>query len=693
LDPTLETDTAVDQYRALLDVAESISRNRDLPALFEDLAQRLRGVVPFEYLNLVLHVPERDTMRLRVLTSTRPAEPSFLETPVDETPSGLVWQTQRPLVIHDIDQETRYPKIMQLLRGHGVRSCCVLPLTTAQRRLGAMGLGGAEPSAFARADLEFLAQVARQVAVAVENVLNYEAAQCYQGELARQRDRVQVVLDVTNAMVANLDLRELFQAVSELLRRLIRHEYASLVLVDPAKGQLRLEALDFPGSNSQIHEVQMASLEDSPAADAMRTRQPLLLNRIDVERFPSEIVRRLLAEGLQSAVCIPLLRGDRALGTLNVASMREAAFTPDDVALLTQIGNELAIAVENALAFRQIEELKDKLAEEKLYLEDEIRTEYDFEEIVGDSQSLKRVLRDVETVAPTDSTVLIQGESGTGKELIARAIHNLSGRRQRTFVKVNCAAIPTGLIESELFGHEKGAFTGAISQKIGRFELADKGTLFLDEIGDIPLELQPKLLRVLQEREFERLGSTRTVKVDIRLVTATNRDLSQMIASREFREDLFYRLNVFPITLPPLRERREDIPLLARYFTQKYARRMNRGIETIPSEAMEALTNWNWPGNVRELENLIERAVILTRGAALHVPLAELRNGGEAAATTGTPTTLEEAEREHILRGLRESKWVVGGPVGAAARLGLKRTTLQSRMKKLGITLRKENLR
>ena len=428
LDPRLETDTAVDQYRALLDVAESISRNRDLPALFEDLAQRLRGVVPFEYLNLVLHVPERNTMRLRVLTSTRPAEPSFLETPVEETPSGWVWQTQRPLVIHDIDQETRYPKIMQLLREHGVRSCCVLPLTTAQRRLGAMGLGGAEPSAFAHADLEFLAQAARQVAVAVENVLNYEAAQCYQAELARQRDRVQMVLDVTNAMVANLDLRELFQAVSELLRRLIRHEYASLVLVDPAKGQLRLEAFDFPGSNSQIHEVQMASLEDSPAADAMRTRQPLLLNRIDVERFPSEIVRRLLDEGLQSAVCIPLLRGDRALGTLNVASMREAAFTPDDVALLTQIGNELAIAVENALAFRQIEGLKDKLAEEKLYLEDEIRTEYDFEEIVGESQSLKRVLRDVETVAPTDSTVLIQGESGTGKELIARAIHNLSAR-------------------------------------------------------------------------------------------------------------------------------------------------------------------------------------------------------------------------------------------------------------------------
>ena len=681
-----DTDTAVDQYRALLEVSESIALNRDLPGLFQDLAQRLHRVVRFEYLNLVLYVPERNTMRLRVLTATSPVEPYFLETAVEETPSGLVWQTQQPLVIHDIDAETRYPKITQFLRAHSVRSICVLPLTTAQQRLGAMGLGSADVSAYDCADLEFLQQVARQVAVAVENVLNYESAQSYQQQLARERDRLQVVLDVTNAMVANLDLRELFQTASESLRRLIRHEYASLVLYDPAKGQFRLEALDFPGGNSFVHEEHPPSLEDSPAAYALRTRQPLILDRLEAERFPSEITRRLLAFGVQSAVCIPLLRGDRALGTLNVASTRQAAFGPNDVELLTQIGNELAIAVENALAYLQIEELKDKLSEEKLYLEDEIRTEYDFEEIVGDSQSLTRVLRDVETVAPTSSTVLIQGESGTGKELIARAIHNLSERRQRTFVKVNCAAIPTGLLESELFGHEKGAFTGAISQKIGRFELADKGTLFLDEIGDIPLELQPKLLRVLQEREFERLGSTRTVKVDIRLVTATNRDLGQMIANREFRDDLFYRLNVFPITLPPLRERREDIPLLVRYFTQKYARRMNRQIETIPSEAMDALTNWNWPGNVRELENFIERAVILTRGSSLHVPLAELRNGSpDVPAAPAALTTLEEAERQHILKALRESNWMVGGPAGAAAKLGLKRTTLQSRMQKLGI--------
>lgn len=460
-------------------------------------------------------------------------------------------------MIQDVEQEERFPRVMEAMRAHGVRSCCVLPLTTAQRRLGALGLGSVQPSAYEGADLEFLCRIARQVAVAVENVLNYERAQSYQEQLARERDRLQVLLEVTNAMVSNLDLGGLFQTASEALRLLIRHEYASLVVHDASKGELRLEALDFPGGPSVIREGQAGPLEDSPAARAMQSRQPLILSRPDLEHYKSEIARRLLDVGMQSAVCVPLLRGDRALGSLNVVSTREPAFGPNDIELLTHIANELAIAVENALAFRQIQEFKDKLAEEKLYLEDEIRTEYDFEEIVGESQSLRRVLRDVETVAPTDSSVIILGESGTGKELIARAIHNLSGRRQRTFVKVNCAAIPTGLLESELFGHEKGAFTGAISQKIGRFELADKGTLFLDEIGDIPLELQPKLLRVLQEREFERLGSTRTVKVDIRLVTATNRDLPQMVANREFRGDLFYRLNVFPITLPPLREFRD----------------------------------------------------------------------------------------------------------------------------------------
>jgi formate hydrogenlyase transcriptional activator len=372
---------------------------------------------------------------------------------------------------------------------------------------------------------------------------------------------------------------------------------------------------------------------------------------------------------------------------LVVASLQVETFPQKDAHLLQHVANQIAIAVENAIAFGQIVDKANKLSEEKLYLQDEIRTEYNFEEIIGESAGLKRILEQVQIAAPTDSTILIQGETGTGKELIARAIHNLSARRERTLVKVNCAAIPMGLLESELFGHEKGAFTGAIAQRIGRFELANGGTLFLDEVGDIPLELQHKLLRVLQEQEFERLGSARTIHVDVRLVAATNADLTEKVGEKQFRQDLYYRLNVFPITIPPLRERKEDIPLLVRYFAQKYARRMKKPIDTIPTKAMKALVDYHWPGNVRELENVIERAVILSRGSELEISLSEFKELTKPvpASSSDGLFTLEQAEREHILRALGETDWVIGGPAGAAARLGMKRTTLQSLMRKLGI--------
>jgi formate hydrogenlyase transcriptional activator len=371
------------------------------------------------------------------------------------------------------------------------------------------------------------------------------------------------------------------------------------------------------------------------------------------------------------------------LGVLALSRFAPVPFTPDEIDFMTQIARQVAIAVENALAYREIAELKEKLAQEKLYLEDEIRGEMDFEGIVGQSSGLRHVLQMVETVAGSDSTVLLLGETGTGKELIARAIHERSRRKDRTFVKLNCAAIPTGLLESELFGHEKGAFTGAISQKIGRLELADRGSLFLDEVGDIPPEMQPKLLRALQEREFERLGSTHTKRVDVRLVAATNRNLEKMVEEREFRNDLYYRLNVFPIRIPPLRERPEDIPLLVHYFTQKYSRRMEKQIESIPAAALNKLMGWHWPGNIRELENFVERAVILTRGSALQFPIDELKNGTTHSAA---PVIRSSNERDEIVRVLKASKGQVGGPNGAAARLGLKRTTLISRMKKLGIS-------
>jgi formate hydrogenlyase transcriptional activator len=481
-------------------------------------------------------------------------------------------------------------------------------------------------------------------------------------------------------------LHSLLNAISASLRRVIHHEYTSLAVFDSGTENMRVLALDFPQGKGLMREDLIVQLEGSMAGKAFRTRQPLVLDRNAMDEFDSPTSRLMRAEGVRSVVCMPLITHDRALGTLSLASLRDSAFQQGDVDLLAQVASQVAIAVENALAFQEIAELKNKLAQEKLYLEDEIRSEMNFDEIIGECASLRAVLKQVETVAPTNSTVLITGETGTGKELIARAIHNLSPRRERTFVKVNCAAIPTGLLESELFGHERGAFTGAIAQRIGRFELANGGTIFLDEIGDIPLELQPKLLRVLQEQEFERLGSTHTTRVNVRMVAATNRNLAEMVAARTFRSDLYYRLRVFPILMPPLRERQGDIPSLVRYFVEKHARRMNRKVETIPAETLEQLVHYPWPGNIRELENLIERAVIVSPGPVLRVPLGELRSSTE---TVGESQTLRAAEREHILKALETTKWVLAGPRGAAARLGMKRTTLQSKMRKLGIEKQK----
>ncbi|HEY2838391.1 MAG TPA: sigma 54-interacting transcriptional regulator, partial [Pirellulales bacterium] len=517
-----------------------------------------------------------------------------------------------------------------------------------------------------------------------------ENAEKYQRQLARERDRLQVLLEITNVLVSELDIRELFPSITACLRRVMPSEYSSLALLAEDGKELRNYALVFEGNPGIIPQGAHAALDATPAGRAVETRLPVVMDAHDLAQFNSPLAQRLLEGGLKSLCCIPLITRNRVLGTLNIGSTKESAFLPPDVDFLSQVAGQAAIAIENATAFQQIAELKDQLAEEKLYLQDEIRTEQNFGEIIGDEPAFRRVLDQVATVAPTDASVMILGETGTGKELIARAIHDLSGRRERTFVKLNCAAIPTGLLESELFGHEKGAFTGAISQKIGRFELAHQGTLFLDEVGDIPPELQPKLLRVLQEQEFERLGGTKTIKVDVRMLAATHRDLAKMVGDGHFRQDLYYRLNVFPLMLPPLRERRDDIPRLVRHFTQQFARRMGRRIETITSEVMEALVRYSWPGNVRELQNVIERAVILSPGSVLQVPLSDLKTVPEQAPSQASqenlPVTLVDAERDHILAALQEAGWVLGGPKGAAARLGMKRSTLHWKMQKLGIT-------
>ena len=535
------------------------------------------------------------------------------------------------------------------------------------------------------------------------NDMNAEA------ELQRQNERLHLLLNLTSQITSNLDLREVLRAISATARERMLSDLAGIALPDEASGKFRIYALDLPEGPGIVREGMLISSVGA-GRTAFETLKPTIANTSNPDDFsPEEQAHNsLLTE--QKTVCnIPLVSRGRALGILRVGRTAERPYDADEIDFLRLIGGQIAIAIENALAYEEITRLNNKLAEEKLYLEEEFRSEMGFEQIIGSSPALKHVLQLVETVAPSDSTVLLLGETGTGKELIARAIHERSRRKERTFVKLNCAAIPTGLLESELFGHEKGAFTGAISQKVGRMELADQGTLFLDEVGDIPAEIQPKLLRVLQEREFERLGSTHTRKVNVRIVAATNRNLEQMVADREFRNDLYYRLNVFPIRIPPLRDRREDIPLLVGYFVQKCAKQMQKRIEAVPVSVMKGLTAWDWPGNIRELENFVERAVILTRGKSLEAPLGELRKYKKDEPAQATAPRSEDdiarivretvaslkgksPESEHskklhdeIVRVLTECKGRVGGAEGAAARMGISRTTLISRMKRLEI--------
>jgi formate hydrogenlyase transcriptional activator len=672
------------EYQALLEVSESITLHRDLPGLFHDLFQRLPRLVSFDSLSLILHNPERNTMRVHIVEMEGRAQMDVVERLIEDSPSGFVWETQQPLVVADTGQQVRFPEAMASFRASGIKSFCILPLTTAHRRLGSIAFGNKNDDAYGRADLEFFRLIARQVAVAVDNALSQSENQRYQQELAQERNRLRLLLTLNNNVISNLELRALLRAISNGVRGVMHCDYTSVTIPEPGRNEVRVYARNFSDVERSQREEIVILAKNSISAEVMRGGEPLLLDHAALSRFESPN-NQLRAVGLQSVCFLPLIsRNKRIVGTLNVGSMQENAFDESDLEFLKQVAAQIAIAIDNALSYSQVDEARQQLAEERMYLTEEIQSEYNFEEIVGDSIALRAVLDHVKTVGPTDSTVLILGETGTGKELIARAIHSISSRRERTFVKVNCAAIPLGLLESELFGHEKGAFTGAISQKIGRFELAHEGTLFLDEIGDIPLELQPKLLRVLQEQEFERLGSTRTIRVKLRMIAATSQDLPAMVADRSFRSDLYYRLNVFPITLPPLREREGDVPLLARYFVDKYARQMNKRIDTVAPETMEMLTQYHWPGNLRELQNFIERAVILTRGRTLTPPLSELQHrAGPPVSRLGT---LAEGEREHIMKALAEANWVLGGPGGAAERLGLKRTTLFYKMRRLGIT-------
>jgi formate hydrogenlyase transcriptional activator len=648
----------------------------DCDAAEDVLTKELHQVAHFDYLHLIAFENATQVVSWELLhVNGRTVDVSDREGFLRESPTDEVHQSQQPFVTANWQQEQCFPKHREFLNQLGIVSTCSLPLARGERRLGVLSLGSMRAGAYPENETRFLQLVADQLALVLDAAVNFHSSELLQ-------DRLKLILDMTNQVVSNLELSELLHAISASVRQVMGCDAAAVMLPDEEGKHLRVHALDFPGRKGVFSEGAQVPIEGTMPGDAFQLCKPIVINRLDPETVPPEMYRKAKDEGLNSFCDLPLVSRKRLLGVLAVARREENTFDEDQVRFLTQVANQVAIAIENAMVYGEIAELKDKLAQEKLYLEEEIRGEMDFEGIVGQSSGLRHVLSLAETVAPSDSTVLLLGETGTGKELIARAIHDRSRRKDRTLVKLNCAAIPTGLLESELFGHERGAFTGAISQKIGRLELADQGTLFLDEVGDIPSEIQPKLLRALQEREFERLGSTRTKKVDVRLVAATNRDLEKMIENREFRSDLYYRLNVFPIRIPPLRERPEDIPLLVRYFTQKYARRMEKKIESIPAGAMKKLSSWHWPGNIRELENFIERSVILTHGTVLQVPIGELTNNTNAPAM---PVSTDSSERDKIVRILKETKGRVAGADGAAARMGIKRTTLISRMKKLGI--------
>jgi formate hydrogenlyase transcriptional activator len=704
--PVIARETSSHRYEAVVRISEAIVACREPEELASTLADEIGDFLLFDHLYLT--VLKENSKEIEYLVWGRGALP-FPDLPVEELPLWHAMVSGDPQHTADWDSEERFPQFKEWAQkmrlGSGVR----VPLTTPHRRLGVFGISRNAVDPFSEEDICFLRLVGRVVAFALDDGLNLRRAQSTHACLQSQNERLQLLLSLTSQITSNLQHRELFRAIAANIREVMQCDAVAVSLLKSDPTRFKLVALDFPRGKGLIREEEMFAITGN-SKRVLETLKPIIVERFDPADVPPGLYDRLVREGAKNSCLIPLVNRGRALGILSLVRTTQAAFTVTDTEFLTQAAGQIAIAIENALAYREISELKDKLAQEKLYLEEEIRGEMNFENIVGSSSTLKHVLELVETVAPNDSTVLLLGETGTGKELIARAIHDRSRREDRTFVKMNCAAIPTGLLESELFGHEKGAFTGAIAQKVGRLELADQGTLFLDEVGDIPIEIQPKLLRALQEREFERLGSIHTRKVNVRLVAATNRDLEEMIAKKEFRSDLYYRLNVFPIRIPPLRERKEDIPLLVSYFVQKFAKQMQKKIEGISAGVMKGLTAWEWPGNIRELENFIERAVILTRGKSLEAPLAELRrfNRQESALTmrasgkediarivketlhvlNGNKTAADERtqkQRDEIMRALGESKGRVGGAEGAAARMGINRTTLLSRIKKFGI--------
>jgi formate hydrogenlyase transcriptional activator len=675
---------AEDRYRTLLDASSALADQSTVKAVLHSLRGVLSNSCRLHGAHLYVLGSQGESLHLLEFDRELEAPPIRIGTQIGCIGAAArVLEQQEPVFIPDISQEMlKHPTLAPFALQSVGRPTYIFPVSTSQQRYGILVVTKDRDEEFVPEDVELLRSLASHVAVALECALARDSAELYQRQVVKERDRLRLLLEINNHIVSKLEINELFCSASLSIRRYFQTDFTGFWLIDKPSNKLEWAVWDFPGSTaSALERVELSGADH----EKLRAHVAELLSMREIEKLPARIVAKLKAQSIASMAIAPMATASGPLGVLTMGSRQQNNFGQEDLDLLSQISNQIALAVDNAVAYGRLTQARDRLEEERLYLESEIRSDYNFGDIIGKSAALQKVLDQVAIVAPTGSTVLLRGETGTGKELIARAIHNRSPRRERTFVRLNCAAIPSGLVESELFGHEKGAFTGALMQKRGRFELADGGTLFLDEIGDISLELQPKLLRALQEQEFERLGSTRTIQVDVRLIAATHRNLQTMISNNQFREDLFYRLNVFPIEIPPLRERREDIPLLVHFFVLRCSRQMQKRIRSVPKTAMEALMNADWPGNIRELENFIERCVILTQSDELSVPQAELKRTVSRVVASGA-STFEEAERQAIIGALKAASGRISGRAGAAERLGLKRTTLQNKMHKLNIS-------
>lgn len=690
-----------ERYRTLLEINNAIITNLNQEALLHAISKALHRVIPFDRAAFTLYMPDGDRFRFLAIegsTASSHFRPG-LEFARGDSVTSSVFDQQRPALCHDLKKEQKYPNDRFLI-AEGLNSYCVVPMIVGGKSIGTLNIASENTGQYSEEDAEFLGELGSQVALAVSNMISYEEIAALSARVERAAERRRTLLEINNAIITHLTPDALLHSLSDILGRIVPYSGAALTLYNPETRSFRYLAMEGPVPTDSFRAGLEFDRKDTISGWVFDHQCPATRGDLEKEKKYAND-HRLIAKGIFSDCIVPLIIGGRSIGTLNVGSTEKHQYSQASVEILQEIANQIALAVTNMQSYEEIVELKSRLERENVYLQEEIRTEHNFEEIIGNSPALLAVLRRVEQVAPTDSTVLIYGETGTGKELIARAIHDHSTRKNRPLLKVNCSAISAGLVESELFGHVKGAFTGAFERHIGRFELADGGTIFLDEIGELPLGTQVKLLRVLQEREFEPVGSNRPVRVDVRVIAATNRNLQESIRTGEFRSDLFYRLNVFPIDVPPLRERIADITQIAMFFLGRFAKKFGKNIEGMPQTVVDRLSNYSWPGNIRELQNIIERAVILSKSAVLELEpdlLPTLMPTGTPPAAIGLSKaakdpaplaqpsgTLEEVERGHIVAVLNQTQGVVEGPRGAAKILGLHPNTLRHRMQKLGL--------